>query len=151
MNDVKLVFTLGAALFLSACSTTAIDQPENKAHTETLIQATQSWDGGDFVYPEGDAQLTIVRITIPKGVSLPMHCHPVPLGGVLTAGILEVKKQDGQIFLLNEDEALIEVSNQWHYGRAIEDVEIIVVYAGANEVPVTVFKDGDPGFEEACH
>ena len=150
MNDIKLAFTLGTALILSACSTTALHQAEDKAHTELLIQSTQSWDGGDFVYPEGDAQLTIARITIPKGVSLPMHCHPVPLGGVVTAGILEVKKQDGKLLLLNEDEALIEVSNQWHYGRAIEEVEIIVIYSGAVGVPVTVFKDGDSEFVGSC-
>jgi len=150
MRVFKSVLILGTALCLSACSTPAKTGTADKAHTEILVQSTESWDGESFSYPDGDPQLTVARITIPAGVALPMHCHPVPLGGVLSKGTLEVTKQNGQKLLLNENEGLIEVSNQWHFGRALEEVEIIVVYAGASEVPVTVLKDSDSEWVTSC-
>jgi quercetin dioxygenase-like cupin family protein len=144
-----------ALTLLSACTTMA-QEPASElaapgAKTEVLVQSSHSWDGGDFAYPEGDAQLTVAKIIIPAGVALPMHCHPVPLGGVLTRGILEVTKENGERFLLNGGEGLIEVSNQWHYGQAVEEVEIVVVYAGAKDIPVTVLKDGGSKYVKDCH
>ena len=147
---IKLI-TAFMSLFLLACATAA-KVPENAtASNVVLIQSTQSWDGGDFAYPAGNAQLTVARIHIPTGVTLPLHCHPVPLGGVLSKGILEVTKEDGQKILLNKGEALIEVSRQWHHGHAVEEAEIIVVYAGAEGVPVTILKNDDPELLAQCH
>ena len=144
-------------LALNACSTTMDTEPATtpdpgpaKASTEVLVQSTHSWDGGDFSYPDGDAQLTVVRIEIPAGVALPMHCHPVPLAGVLTKGVLEVDKESGEQITLDAGDGLIEVSNQGHRGRALEEVEIMVVYAGAEGIPVTVLKDGDSKHVAEC-
>jgi quercetin dioxygenase-like cupin family protein len=143
-----------ALIALYSCANTPGPAPPQQAapvaSTEILVQSNASWDGGDFSYPGGDAQLTVVRILIPEGVALPMHCHPVPLGGVLTKGVLEVEKENGNTLVLYEGQGLIEVSNQWHHGRAVEDVEIMVVYAGAQDTPVTVLKDGDPKYVAEC-
>ncbi|MFT5770042.1 MAG: quercetin dioxygenase-like cupin family protein [Lysobacterales bacterium] len=154
MNRKKMMKILSTAfipLLLVACAGTDMKESSTSISSKVLLESTTSWDGGNFAYPEGDPQLTITRINIPKGVSLPMHCHPVPLGGVLTKGVLEVTKESGGILILSKDEALIEVSMQWHYGKALEEVEILVVYSGAKGLPVTVLKNGDPKLVAQCY
>jgi quercetin dioxygenase-like cupin family protein len=147
---MKIVITTILLFILTACSTYGEQKSNAAISSEVLLESTTSWDGQDFVYPDGDAQLNITKINMPKGSSLPVHCHPVPLAGVLTKGVLEVVKENGEVHILNKDEALIEVSMQWHHGNAMEDVEILVVYSGAEGLPVTVFKDGDPQLVSQC-
>lgn len=148
--NMRKLSVFAAAFILCACATQAPEAPQEKITSEVLVQSTRSWDGGKFAYPAGEGQLTVTRIIMPKGSSLPMHCHPVPLAGMVTRGQLEVLKEDGQTMLIGEGAGLIEVSNQWHFGTAREAVEIVVVYAGNTELPVTVFKDGDPALVANC-
>ena len=123
---------------------------EAEITTEILAQSTASWDGEPFVYPEGTPQLTVVRIRIPAGSSLPWHCHPMPLAGVLTKGRLVVTKPDATSVTVEEGEGLIEVSRQWHRGAAEVDAEIIVVYAGAVGLPTGFGEDAKPQLKELC-
>ncbi len=41
-------------------------------------------------YPEGKPEITILRIQIPPGTTLPLHTHPVINAGVLLSGELAV-------------------------------------------------------------
>ena len=144
----SLFGALLAALFLVSCAAPA--KAPTRASTEVLVKSTTSWDGGNFQYPDGRPEITVTTITIPAGVTLPLHCHPVPLAGILAKGTLEVSKSSGESILLAEGDGLIEVSNQWHHGHAVTEAEIMVVYAGAKGVPVTVLPDGDPSFTAGC-
>lgn len=136
------------------CISLSIDPAEaaesGGAKTEVLVQASSSWDGAPFAYPDGTPELSVVRITIPKGVSLPWHCHPVPLAGAVTRGQLKVTKPDGASVTLQAGEGLVEVSRQWHSGHADEEVEIIVVYAGAKGQPLGFGQDADPELTAQC-
>lgn len=118
--------------------------------TEVLAQGTTSWDGAGFAYPGGAAELTVVRISIPAGEVLPWHCHPMPLAGAVTHGLLEVTKPNGESTTIRAGEGLIEVSRQWHRGRAIEETELLVVYAGAEGQPLTLTRESDPDLTAAC-
>lgn len=142
------IFLTTLSCCLAACGLPRESGPP--IQTTVLVEGTHSWDGADFTYPDGDAQLTVARILMKAGASLPMHCHPVPLAGEVVRGPLEVRKENGESIVVPAGSGLIEVSNQWHYGHAIDDVEILVVYAGAEGVPVTVFRDGDPRWQAAC-
>jgi quercetin dioxygenase-like cupin family protein len=123
---------------------------EQGVHTEILARSTTSWDGETFQYPQGKAEISVVRITIPAGSTLPWHCHPVPLGGVVTQGRLKVSKPDGASTWVEAGQGLVEVSRQWHRGFAEEDVEIIVVYAGAEGVPLGFGQDADAELTALC-
>jgi quercetin dioxygenase-like cupin family protein len=118
--------------------------------TDVLARGTTSWDGAGFAYPGGAAELTVVRISMPAGEVLPWHCHPVPLAGSITRGVLEVTKPNGESTTVRAGGGLIEVSGQWHRGRAVEDVEAIIVYAGAEGQPLTVSRESDPALAAAC-
>ena len=138
-----------ASMALTVC----LSQPagaESDISTEVLIQSSTSWDGQPFDYPEGTPEISVVRIRIPAGASLPWHCHPVPLAGVLTRGRLQVTKRDGEHITVEEGEGLIEVSRQWHRGRAEEDAEIIVVYAGAAGMPNGFGENSEPELAGLC-
>jgi quercetin dioxygenase-like cupin family protein len=118
--------------------------------TELLARGTTSWDGAQFAYPGGIAELTVVRIIMPAGELLPWHCHPMPLAGSITRGVLEVTKPNGESTTVRAGEGLIEVSGQWHRGRAVEEVEAVIVYAGAAGQPLTLTRDSDHALTAAC-
>jgi quercetin dioxygenase-like cupin family protein len=145
---MKTTCLIVATSLLAACTAAVIDTP--RATTEVLAKSGVSWDGGSFEYPVGQPELTVTRIAIPAGVTLPVHCHPVPLAGVVTRGVLEVTKVSGESIRVGPGSGLVEVSNQWHHGHAMGDVEIIVVYAGAAGTPVTLLRGDDPELTAAC-
>lgn len=134
---------MGWVLFVGAgCGTWRGVPPGASRGTEVevLAKATRSWDHALLpAYPEGQPEVSILRITIPPGISLSMHRHPVINAGVMLRGGLTVTKEDGQVLHLREGEAIIEVVGSWHYGKneGPGPAEIIVFYAGIEGMPVT--------------
>jgi len=113
--------------------------------TVELIKGSQSWNGQPLpAYRTGTPEITILRITVPPHQALPMHLHPVINAGVLLKGELTVTTDKGQTKHLTANDALIEVSDTWHYGRNDGDTpaEILVFYAGEKGKPVTVKQTG---------
>ena len=110
---------------------------------EVVAKTSESWDGSALPeYPGGRPEITILRIIIPPMVELPMHEHPVINAGVLLRGKLTVIKEDGQTLHLSAGEPIVELVNQWHYGKneGTEPAEIIVFYAGISGSPITISK-----------
>lgn len=141
----RLVHLILATLVLSAALHSHNDG-DSDVVVETLAKSTQSWDGATLPhYPSGQPEVTILRIKVPVGVKLPMHTHPVINAGVVIAGELTVTTDQGEVLVLNAGEAIIEVVDKWHYGKNTGDepVDIIVFYAGAVDLPITVLKDED--------
>ncbi len=110
---------------------------------EQLAKSTSSWNGSPLpAYPEGAPEVTILRIHIPSGATLPLHEHPVINAGVLLKGELTVTTQDGAALHLTAGDPIVEVVDTWHSGRnnGHETTEIIVFYAGVRGEPITVKK-----------
>lgn len=111
---------------------------------EPLMQATRSWDGGGIAYPAGDAEITAVILRLEEGSDPPFHCHPVPTMGYVLKGSVAIDTAMGKSHQIGPGEPLVEVMNTVHRGRAVDGpAEIIVFYAGAVGVPVTVRPDQD--------
>jgi quercetin dioxygenase-like cupin family protein len=106
-----------------------------------LVKATRSWDG-EFLppYPEGQPEITILRISIPAGARLKTHSHPVINAGVLLSGQLTVVTTAGKTLHLKAGDPIVEVVNTLHYGINQGEVpaEIVVFYAGIIDTPITV-------------
>lgn len=114
-------------------------------HAEPILQATTSWDGGEISYPEGQAEITSVILRINEGDKPPFHCHPVPTMGYALKGVVEVETREGKKVVVKAGEPLVEVMRTVHRGVALEGpAEIVVFYAGAEGVPVTVLPENDP-------
>lgn len=116
---------------------------ESSLVVKELVKSTHSWDGMLLpAYPQGDPQITILRITIPAGARLETHSHPVINAGVLISGQLTVVTTEGKTLNLKAGDPIVEVVNTLHYGmnQGKDSAEIIVFYAGAVDSPITVVK-----------
>lgn len=109
-----------------------------------LVQSTKSWNGQRLpCYPTTQPEITILRISIAPGARVPLHFHPVINAGVLLTGQLKIETANGALLHLKVGESIVEIVNMAHYG--INDgavpAEIIVVYAGSVDLPVTVIQN----------
>ena len=113
----------------------------NSVMVETLAKSSNSWTGAPLPpYASGTPEVTVLRITLPPGVGLPVHQHPFMNAGILLSGELTVYAETGEIKHLKAGEALIELVNAWHHGvnEGSVPAEILVVYAGIAGQPVTI-------------
>lgn len=108
---------------------------------EELVKTTKSWDETALpAYPQGQPEVTILKITIPPGGQIPMHSHPVINAAVLTKGKLTVETIDGKVLHMETGDAMAEVVNKGHTGKngGSEPAEIIIFYTGIKDQPITV-------------
>ena len=107
---------------------------------EVLHRGSESWNGVPLpAYPEGPPEITIVKLVVQPGASLPLHLHPVINGGYMLSGELTVRTEDGAETVFRAGEPVLEVVNTWHAGRNTGDtvVEAIVFYVGTPGVELT--------------
>ena len=133
-----LIWLILMVLFVPLVSA---EQVETAIVSDTLVKSTHSWDGSQLPsYPDGQPEVTILKITIPAGVKLPLHQHPFINAGVLTKGELTVVTKTGEKLLMSAGDTIVEIVNKWHFGENSGSVpaEIIVFYAGIKGQPITV-------------
>ena len=130
-------------LLQPGCTMVPINSRKSKEATpvvKQLAKTTQSWNGKFLpTYPQGQPEVTILRIIIPAGAQLDIHSHPVINAGVLISGQLTVVTTDGKTLHLKAGDPIVEVVNTLHYGMNQRNVpaEIIVFYAGVVGMPIT--------------
>ena len=144
-QTIRIIVALSIVLFLQyGCTMVQTSQKMSQANPvvkEELVKTTQSWDGKVLpAYPQGQPEITILRINIPAGARLETHHHPVINAGVLTRGQLMVVTTDGKTLYLKAGDPIIEVVNTVHYGinHGSSPAEIIVFYAGIVGSPITI-------------
>jgi quercetin dioxygenase-like cupin family protein len=98
-----------------------------------MLQTTQSWSGKPLKYPQGQAEVTVLKIEIAPGGQTGWHLHGVPSFAVITQGRLDVRLKDGRIHHVKAGDAMAEVVDTLHNGRNVGKlpVKLIVFYAGA--------------------
>lgn len=135
-------------LFCGICLTLLLSsnvwaQDVNTVTVDVLAKTSSSWDGRDLPdYTKGKPEITILRITIPQGVQLPLHKHPVINAGILLKGELTVVTEDNKTLHLKAGDSIVELVNKWHYGKneGNKPAEILVFYAGILGTPITIKK-----------
>lgn len=122
------------------------------AIAQEILATQKSWDGSGFSYPtQGEAKVTAVRITLKENERTPDHCHPVPVFGYMLRGTIEVTTSNGKTTTFAEGDAIVEVMNIVHAGRAIGgDAEILAIYAGSTELPNTIIDPDSASFKTHC-
>lgn len=134
-----MIILLAMAIGVFAGNASAEDAADIRY--EELTKTCQSWDGTPLpAYPNGSPEITIMRITIPAGASLPRHSHPVINAGVLLTGELTVIAENNQTLHLKAGEPIVEVVNKMHYGKneGKEPAVILMVYAGTPDRKISV-------------
>lgn len=136
MKKVTRGIFLISFLVLLACA-----QNINTVVVEQLAKSTKSWDGETLPkYPQGEPEITILRIKIPAGTKLEIHNHPVINAGILIKGELTVVAENNKTLHLKAGDSIVELVNKKHYGRneGTETAEIVVFYAGVENKPITI-------------
>lgn len=142
MNRMVVACSL-MLLMHSGCNTMQM-APQTKGTSlavAELVKTSRSWDGKSLpAYPQGQPEVTILRITIPPDSRLDTHRHPVINAGVLMSGQLTVVTTDGNTLYLKAGDPIVEVVDTWHYGmnQGTVPAEIVVFYAGIAGRPITV-------------
>ncbi len=141
--QTHLVNLIALVVLVSVTATTRADDTMaamEAISVDVLKKSTTMWNDDQLPsYSEGQPEISVVKVTIPEGQSLPLHEHPFATAGVLLQGHLEVRTQDGDRTELKAGQALIELINQPHAGANIGDgpAVILVVYAGIEGQSVT--------------
>lgn len=141
--QTHLVNLIALAVLVSFTATTRADDTMaamEAISVDVLKKSTTMWNDDQLPsYSEGQPEISVVKVTIPEGQSLPLHEHPFATAGVLLQGHLEVRTPDGDRTELKAGQALIELINQPHAGANIGDgpAVILVVYAGIEGQSVT--------------
>ncbi len=133
--------TITALILISLFSAAGTGFAQEKTRADVLVKTSRSWNGNSLPgYPTGTPEVTIMRIRIPAGTTLPWHTHPVINAGVLISGELTVTTRSGNILEMKAGEPIVEVVDTWHYGKNTGKIpaDIIVFYAGTTGSPVTV-------------
>ena len=145
-HRIRILAACSLIVFLqAACSISPVHEEPSKASVtvKELVKSTQSWDGKTLPrYPAGQPRVTILRITIPAGVELDMHKHPVINAGVLISGQLTVQTKSAETLHLKAGDPIVEVVNTAHFGinQGSVPAEIIVFYAGSVDLPISVIE-----------
>merc|ERR1712167_232800 len=82
---------------------------------ETLISATESWNGDSFRYPRGKAEMKLEKITAQAGFKTPLHLHPQPGIIYVQKGTLYCETSDGQSLTLGAGESFASSQDTTHY------------------------------------
>ena len=143
-QTIRILAALSVILLLQpGCAMVRISPEVNEASpvVKELVKTTQSWDK-EFLpaYPQGQPEITVLRISIPAGTQLHTHSHPVINAGVLISGQLTVVTTDGKTLYLKAGDPIVEVVKTLHYGinQGKVPAEIVVFYAGVIDTPITV-------------
>ena len=142
MRKINSAILVTFFLFITACAGNLNNVAvNNNIVVEQLAKSQTSWDGTALpAYPEGQPEITILRIKIPAGAKLEIHHHPVINAGVLIAGELTVITEDNKTLHLKAGDSIVELVNKKHYGKneGTQTAEIIVFYAGIVDKPITI-------------
>lgn len=143
---VPLILVVAAFTAISCNSCKA--ESEVTSSVEILLDGVQtSWDGADLIdYPEGNAAITMLKVTVPPMCKLATHYHPVINVGYMLEGTLTVIDDKGNSKTITAGDPLVETVNTIHYGENTGDVDavILVFYAGEEGEPITVTSETYP-------
>ena len=136
-----LALTAGISIPIVACSPKKQTSLEPVV-LETLISATESWNGDSFNYPIGQAEMKLEKITAQPGFKTPLHLHPQPGIVYLQRGTLYCETSEGKSLTVGVGESFASPQDTVHYcqNNGNEEVVVFVASAGTKGKKTTVAK-----------
>ena len=120
-----------------------ITNPTFSAEKEVILKTTSTWDNAIYKKLKiKKPEITVLKIIIDVGESLPMHKHDLVNVAYVKKGTLTVITDDNKEITLHEGESLPELIGKYHYGKNTgkEPIELIVFYLGEKGSPLSVNK-----------
>ena len=116
------------------------------AKVETLLRASSSWNGIPYThYAPGQAQLTMLKVTLRPNTALPWHTHPMPNAGYILSGELTLHdRASGVTRTYHAGESFAESVDTEHRGEAgPRGAVLLITYAGVPGVPTSIPAKGE--------
>ena len=137
-----LALTAGISIPIVACSPKKQTSLEPVV-VETLISASESWNGDSFSYPKGQAEMKLEKITAQPGFKTPLHLHPQPGIIYVQRGTLYCETSDGQSLTVGAGESFASSQETVHYCQNVGDEEMVVFDAsvGSKGKKITVLTE----------
>ncbi len=134
-----LALIAGISIPIIACSPKKQTSLE-PVRVETLLSATESWNGDSFKYPRGQAEMKFEKITAQPGFKTPLHLHPQPGIIYVQRGTLYCETSDGQSLIREAGESFASSQDTVHYcqNNGNEEMVVFVASAGAKGKKTTV-------------
>ena len=98
---------------------------------ETLISATESWNGDSFKYPRGQAEMKLEKITAQPGFKTPLHLHPQPGIIYVQKGTLYCETSDAQSLTVEAGESFASSQDTAHFCQNIGNEKMVVFSTSA--------------------
>ena len=125
-----LALTAGISIPIVACTPKKQTSLEPVV-VETLISASESWNGDSFRYPRGQAEMKLEKITAKPGFKTPLHLHPQPGIIYVQKGTLYCETSDAQSLTVEAGESFASSQDTVHYCENNGDEEMVVFVASA--------------------
>lgn len=116
-----------AALALIAMPAAAQDEGVT---AKPVASETTTNTGQPITLPQGPVEVTVTRIVVAAGTTLPVHKHPYPRYAEVEAGrILVMNLQTGTDREYGPGDFIVEAIGQWHTGAVISttDARLLVI------------------------
>ena len=137
-----LALTAGISIPIVACSAKK-QMSREPVVVETLISATESWNGDSFKYPRGQAEMKLEKITAQPGFKTPLHLHPQPGIIHVQRGTIYCETSDGKSLTVGAGETFASSQDTIHFcqnnGKA--KMVVFVASAGSKGKKTTVTKE----------
>lgn len=117
--------------------------PVYSVQKDVLLKTTSTWDNAEYQKLKiKKPEVTVLKIIIGIGESLPMHKHDMVNIAYVKRGILTVITDKNEQITVKEGDCLPEIVGKYHYGKNTgnEPVELIVFYIGEKGTPLSVNK-----------
>ena len=134
-----LALTAGISLPIVACSPKKQTSLEPVV-IETLIRASESWNGDSFGYPKGQAEMKLEKITAQPGFKTSLHLHPQPGIIYVQSGTIYCETSEGQSLTVEAGESFASSQDTAHFCQNIANEKMVVfsVSAGSKGKKTTV-------------
>jgi len=102
-----------------------------KVKTTELLRTSQTWDGAQIPnFPQENAEIVSMRYEFPPGEKLGWHHHDVINFGYVQQGELTIIDINGNVKVVREGEAIVEMVGTIHHGEnnGTETVILIMFY-----------------------
>ena len=106
-----------------------------------LLRTSQSWDGAQLpAFPRDHAEIISIRYEFPPGKKLGWHHHDVINFGVVQQGELTIIDINGNVKVIHEGEAIVEMVGTIHHGEnnGSETVILHMFYVVPKGAPLSV-------------
>ena len=113
------------------------------AEKEVILKTTSTWDNAEYKKLKiKKPEVTVLKIVIDIGESLPIHKHDLVNVAYVKKGTLTVVSDKNKEITLHEGDVLPELVGKYHYGKNTgnEPIELIVFYLGEKGTPLSVNK-----------